>query len=239
MNRWFNVKKYFKIIIILLILFCVFLISEKFLSTNYVESDIVINGIKIPEYNGDPYIEINNNKTFLNGIDYGYEFEIYTPLDELGRCGVAFASISKDDMPNVERDGYLSVRPSGWHTVRYDDIIADKYLYNRCHLIAYQLTGQLDNELNLITGTRYMNISGMLPFENRVANYLRKSDNHVYLRVTPIFIGSELVCRGVLMEAKSLEADDLEFCVFIYNVQPGIIIDYLTGDSYLDLNNLS
>ena len=190
--------------------------------------------MQIPEYSGQPYVEINGNIPDFSSENTAAEsWESYSDLDRLGRCGAAFASIGRDRMPPEERQSIGMIRPSGWHTVRYDDIVEGKYLYNRCHLIAYQLTGQNANELNLITGTRYMNTVGMQPFENQVAEYVRTTGNHVLYRVTPIFKGSELVARGVQMEALSVEDSGKGLCfnVFIYNVQPGIIIDYATGES--------
>lgn len=186
----------------------------------------------IPEYSECPYVEINNNKPDFDAslltID---SYETYSELDSLGRCGSAIANLSKDMMPTEERGSIGMIEPSGWHTIRYDDLIEDKYLYNRCHLIAYQLTGQNANALNLITGTRYLNIDGMLPFENEVATYIRKTNHHVLFRVTPIFEGDNLLASGVQLEAQSIEDDSLSFNVYCYNVQPGIEIDYATGDS--------
>ena len=190
----------------------------------------------IPEYSGEPYVEINGNVPDFSSENAAAEsWESYSDLDRLGRCGAAFASVGQDLMPTEERQSIGMVKPSGWHTVRYDDLVEGKYLYNRCHLIAYQLTGQNANELNLITGTRYMNTVGMQPFENQVAEYIRTTGNHVLYRVTPIFKGSELVARGVQMEALSVEDSGKGLCfnVFVYNVQPGITIDYTTGDSRL------
>ena len=160
-------------------------------------------------------------------------FEEYSPLDSLGRCGQAYAMICRQLMPDKERESIREVKPSGWHTVRYDDLIQDKYLYNRCHLIGYQLAGENANERNLITGTRYMNTEGMLPFEIQVADYVRYTGNHVLYRVSPIYEGRDLVARGVKMEAYSIEDSGEGVClnVFVYNVQPGIEIDYATGES--------
>lgn len=190
----------------------------------------------IPEYVGEPYIKINN------GIPEFYEeqlglpaFEYYSPLDWLGRCGVATANISIELMPTEERGSIGHIKPSGWHTVKYPDLIADRYLYNRCHLIAYSLCGENDNECNLITGTRYMNVSGMLPFENDVSDYVKRTGNHVLYRVTPCFYENELVARGVHMEAFSVEDNGFGVCfnVYVYNIQPGIAIDYKTGESWV------
>ena len=162
-------------------------------------------------------------------------YETYSPLDELGRCGVAQANIGLDLMPTEKRGSIGQVKPSGWQTVKYD-IVDGKYLYNRCHLIGYQLSGENANRENLITGTRYMNVEGMLPFENMVADYVKETENHVLYRVTPVFEGSELVARGVQIEALSVEdnGDGICFNVFVFNVQPGIVIDYATGDSHLE-----
>lgn len=159
-------------------------------------------------------------------------FESYSELDELGRCGVAFACIGEDIMPTEERGKIGQIKPSGWHTVKYD-CVDGKYLYNRCHLIAYQLAGENANEKNLITGTRYMNVAGMLPFENEVADYVKETGNHVMYRVTPVFEGENLLADGVEMEAYSVEdaGEGVSYHVFVYNKQPGIIIDYATGES--------
>ena len=190
---------------------------------------------EIPEFNGEPYVEVNENVPFFTDeeiVEESYEF--YSELDELGRCGVTIACIGQDIMPTEERGVIGSVRPSGWHTIKYD-IVDGKYLYNRCHLIGYQLAGENANVKNLITGTRYLNIQGMLPFENMVANYVEETDNHVMYRVTPIYEGDNLVASGVLMEAISVEdgGEGIRFNVYCYNAQPGIVIDYATGDSYL------
>lgn len=202
-------------------------------SHNKIETSTSI-AFAIPEYEGEPFAVINQNIPFFEKDDYKTEsFENYSELDELGRCGVAYANISKELMPTEERGQIGAVRPSGWHTVKYPELIEDRYLYNRCHLIGYQLSGENANEKNLITGTRYMNVEGMLPFENKVADYVRRSDNHVLYRVTPVFEGNNLVATGVLMEAYSVEdrGEGVCFCVFVYNVQPGIEIDYRTGES--------
>lgn len=201
------------------------------------KSSFSIQDINIEPYSGKPYIEINNNIPYFSEIDLTTEpFESYSDLDELGRCGTAYANICIDIMPTEERGEIGQIRPSGWHTVKYNDIIDGNYLYNRCHLIGYQLAGENANEKNLITGTRYMNIDGMLPFENMVADYVIESGNHVIYRVTPIFEGNNLLASGVLMEAESVEdkGSGILFCVYVYNVQPGIIIDYASGESSLD-----
>lgn len=165
-------------------------------------------------------------------------FEKYSDLDELGRCGVVYANVCIDTMPTEPRGEIGSIKPSGWHLDKYNDLIDGNYLYNRCHLIAYQLTGENANEKNLITGTRYLNVQGMLGFENQVAEYVKTTNNHVLYRVTPIFEGDNLLASGVLMEAYSVEdyGRGICFCVYVYNVQPGIIIDYATGDNYRDEN---
>ncbi len=188
----------------------------------------------VPAYSGKPYTTLNNNVPYFNPATLSAQsVESYSSLDELGRCGVAYACIGRDIMPTEERGSIGMVKPSGWHTVRYDDLIADKYLYNRCHLIGYQLSAENANLSNLITGTRYLNIEGMLPFENMTAEYVESTGNHVAYRVTPIFEGDNLLATGVLMEGYSVEdqGDGICFCIFTYNVQPGIEIDYATGES--------
>lgn len=189
----------------------------------------------VPKYSGEAYAIVNDNKPFFKKEDYTTKtFESYAKLDNLGRCGVAFALIGQETMPISKREDIGDIRPSGWHTVRYDDIIKDKYLYNRCHLIAFELSGENANPNNLITGTRYMNVEGMLPFENKVANYVKFTKNHVLYRVTPVFEGKNLVASGVLIEAYSIEdsGKGIMFNVYCYNVQPGINIDYTTGTSF-------
>lgn len=188
---------------------------------------------EIPKYTGEAYIEINNNIPYFKNDEITTKsYEKYSELDSSGRCGVAVACIGKDLMPTEPRGEIGNVRPTGWHTVKYD-CIEDRYLYNRCHLIAFMLTGENANEKNLITGTRYLNVEGMLPFENKVASYIKETGNHVMYRVTPIFTGDNLVADGVLMEAYSVEdkGKGIEFCVFCYNVQPGVEINYSNGES--------
>lgn len=192
----------------------------------------------IPEYNGEAYVVINDNiPDFKGGDCTTTSFETYGELDNLGRCTTAYACIGIDLMPTQERGSIGSVKPTGWQTVKYD-CVDGKYLYNRCHLIGYQLTAENANECNLITGTRYLNVTGMLDFENDVADYIHDTGNHVLYRVTPIFNGDELVARGVQMEAESVEdrGAGIKFNVYCYNVQPEIVIDYKTGDSYRDTN---
>lgn len=188
---------------------------------------------EVPQYKGDPYIVIDENEPgFTEEEITDQSFESYSELDSLGRCGQATASVGKDIMPTQKREGIGQVKPSGWHTVKYDNVDG-KYLYNRCHLLGYQLTAENANEKNLITGTRYMNVEGMLPFENIVADYVKETGNHVMYRVTPIFEGENLVAKGVEMEARSVEdqGESISFHVFVYNVQPNIEIDYATGES--------
>lgn len=196
---------------------------------------IIINGEIIPEWDGEtPFYVVNENVPFFDKISED-SFEIYSDLDEKGRCGEAFANISTEIMPTKKREGIGSVYPSGWNQGKYPDLIPDgKYLYNRCHLIGFQLAGENANVKNLITGTRYMNVEGMEPFENEVAMYCKQTGNHVYYRVTPIFVGDELVARGVLIEAQSVEDDQIMFCVYCYNVQPGITIDYTDGSNHVN-----
>lgn len=206
---------------------------------NHVKSgsDSAVNRTEdslIPDFSGIDYIELNGNIPNFTEYDIeNTEGEIYSELDELGRCGAAMAKLDRSMMPTEERGEIGMIRPSGWQTVKYPDLIEDLYLYNRCHLIAYGLTGQNANERNLITGTRYMNVNGMLPFELKVMRYLERSENHVMYRVTPYFKENELVARGVEMEAYSIEdsGEGISFHVFVYNYQPGIEIDYLTGNS--------
>ena len=188
----------------------------------------------IPEYTGSAYAAVNGNYPYFKSSELtDRSFEEYAPLDSQGRCGTAVASIGTDLMPTEERGSIGQVKPTGWHTIRYD-CVDGKYLYNRCHLIGYQLSGENANTRNLITGTRYLNIEGMLPFENMVADYVKETDNHVMYRVTPIFDGDNPLAEGVLMEGYSVEddGDGICYCVFAYNVQPGVVIDYTTGDSY-------
>lgn len=189
----------------------------------------------IEAYKGKPYIEVNGNNPFFEEDDYKKKpFETYASLDSLGRCGTAFACIDTSIMPTKKRGKIGSVKPSGWQTKKYKHVDG-KYLYNRCHLIGYQLSGENANERNLITGTRYFNVDGMLPFENLVADYVKETDNRVLYRVTPVFVQDNLVAHGVLMEAYSIEdeGEGVNFCVFVYNVQPDVKIDYKTGKSKL------
>lgn len=196
-----------------------------------IVSEVAVTLSEIPAYSGDPFIAINENvPSFTNDELITTSFETYSPLDSLGRCGVAYACIGIDLMPTEDRGSISEVTPSGWLNKEYDG----QYLYNRCHLIGFQLSGENANERNLITGTRYMNVEGMLPFENMIADYVQETDNHVLYRVTPIFDGNNLVASGVQLEAESVEdgGDGVLFNVYVYNVQPGISIDYATGESW-------
>lgn len=230
--------------------------SEYTIVLNNLNREYKNEKIKIPDYNGKDYVEINNNVPFFdNDSENSSENlnESYMPLDDLGRCGSAIANVSLATMPieivnkngknyvkNIKRGEIGSVKPSGWKTYKFDNVDG-KYLYNRCHLLGYQLTAENANQENLITGTRYFNVQGMLPFENMVADYVKdsvdvqnKTSNHVLYRVTPIFNKNDLVAKGVLMEAQSLKSDDIKYCVFVYNIQPGITIDYSDGSAKLN-----
>ena len=185
----------------------------------------------VPEYSGNAYVDINDDVPFFSEDELTEEpFQEYWPLDELGRCTGAYACIGPDSLPTEARESASTIEPTGWQSVKYENIDGG-YLYNRCHLIGYQLTGQSTNERNLITGTRYMNVEGMLPFENSVQMYVEGTGNHVLYRVRPYYNGDDLLAAGVLMEAKSIEDPLVQFCAFCYNVQPGIEIDYATGFS--------
>lgn len=198
-------------------------------------TEITLSIDSIPAYSGKPYITINDNvPKFLDSDLSISSYEYYSDLDELGRCGVAYACVGTDLMPTEERENIGSVKPTGWHTIKYN-VVDGNYLYNRCHLIGYQLSGENANTKNLITGTRYLNVDGMLPFENMVADYVTENNNHVMYRVSPIFEGNNLLASGVQIEAKSVEdnGEGILFNVYCYNVQPDIEIDYATGDSSL------
>ncbi len=207
-------------------------VEEK--NTNTQVSSFNLNDL--PEFDGkNPYIIINNNEPEFPEEDFNTKsFEKYSELDSLGRCGVAYANVSKDTMPTEARGDISKVKPTGWHAVKYD-CVEGKYLYNRCHLIGYQLTAENANKQNLITGTRYLNVEGMLAFENHVADYVKTTNGHVLYRVTPIFEENNLVANGVQMEAKSVEdrGEKVKFNIYAYNVQPNIKINYLTGSSEL------
>lgn len=206
--------------------------DEQQIDNTAVEENFSLDNI--PEYSGKPYISINNGQPFFTEEEINSDItEKYSPLDKLGRCGVCIAKVCKDTMPTEERGSISEVKPSGWVQAEYD-CVNGKSLYNRCHLIGFQLTGENANERNLITGTRALNIDGMLPFENMVADYVKEEKNvHVLYRVTPIYSGDNLVASGVLMEGYSVEdeGESILFCVYCYNNQPNIIIDYATGES--------
>ncbi len=190
----------------------------------------------LPQYSGKPYVALNDNVPQLTITEKDYtSYEEYAPLDYLGRCGVCVASIGRDIMPTEDRESIGSVKPTGWQTAKYD-FVDGKYLYNRCHLIGFQLTGENANKENLITGTRSMNTQGMLPFENMVADYVKETGNHVMYRVTPIFEGDNLLVSGVIMEGLSVEdmGAGISFCVYCYNAEPGVAIDYATGHNSID-----
>ena len=229
-NIWFY--------LLLFVLFFMFANIEDRYSLSYIQEDNYSSYSldNIPSYDGEnKYVVINDNIPFFSDEELTtLSFESYSELDYLGRCGVAYANVSIDTMPTQERTSIGQIKPSGWHTIKYD-IVEQGYLYNRCHLIAFQLAGENDNEKNLITCTRQMNAKVMTQYENIVANYIRKTSNHVLYRVTPIFENDNLLATGVLMEAKSVEDNGkgVSFNVFVYNVQDGIEIDYKTGDSWL------
>ena len=212
--------------------------QEKSLSSTETATTIAetFDFAAVPAYDGKAYVAVNDNIPFFTEEELSSaSYETYGELDSLGRCTVCVASVGQNLMPAEERGNIGAVKPTGWHTVKYD-FVDGKYLYNRCHLIGYQLTGENANEKNLITGTRYLNIEGMLPFENMVADYVKETDQHVMYRVTPVFEGDNLLAAGVLMEGKSVEdnGEGVLFCVFAYNVQPGVSIDYATGESSAD-----
>ena len=196
---------------------------------------------EVPAYAGHPYVTISDNQPGFTLDDFTTQpFEQYSPLDGLGRCGTAYANVGPETMPTQERESISQVEPTGWVNQRYE-FVDGEYLYNRCHLIGFQITGENANERNLITGTRYLNVEGMLPFENLVAGYVRETGNHVLYRVTPVFQGDNLLASGVQMEAISVEDEGEGVCfnVYIYNVQPGVSIDYATGENQADLEVLS
>lgn len=209
------------------------LLDEKNKTEVVLQNDGSFNFKFIEEYKGKPYVEVNGNKPFFKKKELKAKaFEKYSELDSLGRCGTAISCVGYELMPTEKRGSIRNVRPSGWQTVKYKHVDG-KYLYNRCHLIGYQLTGENANEKNLITGTRYLNVEGMLPFENLIADYVKETDHHVLYRVTPVFVEDNLVAHGVLMEGYSIEdeGEGVLFCVFAYNVQPGVEINYKNGKS--------
>lgn len=194
------------------------------------------NDFEIPVYAGYPYAAINDDIPFFTREEMSAQsYEYYSNLDEMGRCGVCVASVGKDLMPVEERGEIGNVKPSGWKQAKYAGLVDGNYLYNRCHLLAFQLTGENANTQNLITGTRYLNVDGMIPFENKVFDYVKETGNHVMYRVTPVFEGDNLLASGVLMEAKSVEDDGkgVSFCVYCFNVQPGVDINYADGTNSL------
>ena len=222
-----------RIILLLTMALCLMLSGCDVSIVDYQEPSFDLTSI--PEYSGDPYVLINENVPEFTEEDLTTDsYEMYGPLDYLGRCTVVEANIGRDLMPTEKRTSISHIKPTGWQIAKYD-FVDGKYLYNRCHLIGFQLTGENDNELNLITGTRYMNVDGMLPFEDFVAEYVKETGNHVLYRVTPSFEGNNLIASGVQMEAMSVEdgGQDVMFNVYCYNVQPGVLIDYETGDNYL------
>ena len=226
-----NQKIIYTILILLLIIIS-YIYNSKTIENN--ESNVKFDLTNIPEYKNEIYIDLNDGKPYFEENEYTTQaFEKYSELDNLGRCGVAYANICKEIMPkeNEKRESISNVKPTGWIQTKYDG----KYLFNRCHLIGYQLAGENANKLNLITGTEYFNVNGMLPFENRVAEYIKiNTNNHVLYRVTPIYLENNLVANGVEIEASSVEdnGQGVNFNVYIYNVQPGITIDYKTGKSW-------
>ena len=201
--------------------------------TAQYQQDAVYTMENLPDYSGSAYVELNGNQPDFDESQFNTQsYEFYTQLDQLGRCGACYANIGRDLMPTEKRESISLVHPSGWMQAQYD-CVEGKNLYNRCHLIGFQLTGENANDHNLITGTRYLNTEGMLPFEDQVAEYVKTTEHHVLYRVIPDFHGSELVARGVEMEAASVEDDAIRFHVYCYNVQPGVAIDYATGESWL------
>lgn len=230
-------RNIFITVITILVFLCVAYQNEikSFMTEPLVEPAPTYKIENIPQYSGEAYVTINENKPNFTDEDYTKDtFELYSDLDILNRAGVVFAKVSKETMPTEERGSIGMIKPTGWHTVKYD-IVSGKYLYNRCHLIGYQLTGENANEKNLITCTRQMNTGAMLDFENEVANYIDETNNHVLYRVTPIYVDNNLLASGVQIEASSVEDKCGEICfnVYIYNVQDGITIDYTNGDSHL------
>lgn len=229
-----QLKQILALIVILIGVILAYFYNSENIEKNNTEKETVTysNLNEIPEYKNEIYVIINNNIPYFDESDYTTDaFEKYSDLDEKGRCGVAYANICTEIMPTGERGDISDVEPTGWKQEKYDG----EYLYNRCHLIGYQLAGENANERNLITGTRYFNVQGMLPFENEVADYIDNNpNNHVLYRVTPIFEGNNLLAKGVQIEAYSVEDEGKGVCfnVFVYNVQPEIHIDYATGKNW-------
>jgi len=237
-NRSRALRKIFRsIFITLMIIAIISIIVWCYIKWPSQEWNRKMKAAEVPKAS-EAYMVVNNNVPYFESDDFVKEtFESYSDLDRLGRCGVAYACISQEIMPTEERGAIGNIKPTGWKQAKYEGVVESNppYLYNRCHLIAYCLTGENDNEKNLITGTRYMNIAGMLPFEQEVARYLNNTDNHVLYRVTPVFEGNNMLASGVLMEAYSIEdkGAGISFCVYVYNKQPGVEIDYKTGNSKL------
>lgn len=234
-----KIKKYSMALLPILILFIIeyfnINLNDIVGSTDASPATTVSSREDIPQYSNKSYVIINDNEPYFKEEDINTNtFEKYGELDNLGRCTLAYANIDKSMMPTEKRGSIGSIKPTGWHTIKYD-IVDGKYLYNRCHLIGYQLTGENANEKNLITCTRSMNTIGMLEFENKVAKYIKYTNNHVLYRVTPVFEGDNLLATGVEMEALSIEdnGEGIKFNVFVYNIEDGVIIDYKTGDSKL------
>lgn len=234
-----KIKKYSMALLPILILFIIeyfnINLNDIVGSTDASPATTVSSREDIPQYSNKSYVIINGNEPYFSEEDINTNtFEKYGELDNLGRCTLAYANIDKSMMPTEKRGSIGSIKPTGWHTIKYD-IVDGKYLYNRCHLIGYQLTGENANEKNLITCTRSMNTIGMLEFENKVAKYIKDTNNHVLYRVTPVFEGDNLLATGVEMEALSIEdnGEGIKFNVFVYNIEDGVIIDYKTGDSKL------
>ena len=224
-----NIRTALLVLIVLLAAAAAYIIKG---NDRHTYSDSVMD---VPAFADEAYVVINDNQPEFSEEDLAADpYEFYSQLDALGRCGYTMACIGMELMPTEERGSIGQVKPSGWKTVKYD-FVDGKYLYNRCHLIGYQLTGENANEQNLITGTRYLNVEGMLPFENMVADYIKETGNHVLYRVTPVFDGDNLVARGVQMEAMSVEDNGEGICfnIYAYNNQPGVTIDYATGESRL------
>ena len=226
-------KSILPLLMIVLLLVAFYFAKDRLFEKPIVYSESVMT---VPAFSGEPFIAINENNPEFTEEEYTVEsYEYYGDLDQYGRCTIAMACVGRDLMPTQDRESISSVKPSGWIQAQYD-FVDGKSLYNRCHLIGFQLTGENANERNLVTGTRFMNVEGMLPFENMIADYIKETNNHVLYRVTPIYDGTNLVARGVQLEALSMEdqGDGICFNVYVYNNQPGVQIDYATGESWMD-----
>ena len=236
MKKTANKKSWIKVLIWCIAI--VVVLVNYFRNPGAEEAPHAVSLQEVPAFSGEPYVVIGDGQPLFDEGDITTDsYEFYSELDSLGRCGYVMACIGKDLMPTEDRGEIGQVKPSGWQQGKYD-FVDGKYLYNRCHLIGFQLTGENANERNLITGTRYMNTQGMLPFENMVADYIKETGNHVLYRVTPIFQGDELLARGVQLEAYSVEdsGEGICFHVYVYNNQPGVTIDYATGNNWLEEN---